>query len=311
MKRLVLFLVMLFFLGSNISAVKFDPIPIGFSMPESKIVSTIPAKDRDFAFIIPGNTSTYIYQEEASYYKDYQRSYFALTTKKAGWDCLRHYEILANGCIPYFVDLDNCPENTMHLLPKTLIKEAMNLPGVSYLSIDHAKFDKEKYYEILAKLLDYIRTHLTTKAMAQYLLEQVNYRGSGKILFLSSESSPDYLRCLVLAGLKELLGDRVVDVPKIEHIYKSYPGDIRLLYGKGITYTKLVDDVFVDREDIENRVQRKEFDLVIYGSVHRGTPLYDFVYKGYESGKIVYLCGEDGHQCSCKHWLQNLFLREF
>lgn len=293
------------------AGIKHNPIPIQFSIPANKVVQTIPAKNRDFAFIIPGQLSTYIYHDEATYYNDYQRSYFAVTTKKAGWDCLRHYEILANGCIPYFLNLDECPDNTMSLFPKDLIKEAMSLPGVSYLAIDHTKFDKKRYYEILATLLEHTRKHLTGKAMAQYILDAIHYRGSGKILYLSQDTYPDYLRCLTLAGLKDLLGDRVIDVPKIDHLYKTYSNDIRLLYGRGITYTKLIHDDFVDREDIEGRIKRKEFDLIIYGSVHRGMPFYDLVYKTYEPERIVYLCGEDMHQCAYKGWLQNFFLREF
>jgi hypothetical protein len=151
---------------------------------------------------------------------------------KAGWDCMRHYEILANGCIPYF--LDQCPAKTMYLLPKELIKEAMNLEGVSYLQIDHSKFNYKRYYEILDELLEYTRNHLTIKSMANYLLRTVDYSGIGKILYLSQDPGPDYLRCLMLAGLKELLGgDRVIDFPKINHIYTSYPrGNVRSLYGK-------------------------------------------------------------------------------
>ena len=42
---------------------------------------------------------------ESDYYKDYQRSYFAITCKKGGWDCLRHYEILANAVSPTFLIL--------------------------------------------------------------------------------------------------------------------------------------------------------------------------------------------------------------
>ncbi len=37
------------------------PYPIGFAIPETKIISDIPEKDRDFASIIPGVLSTYIY----------------------------------------------------------------------------------------------------------------------------------------------------------------------------------------------------------------------------------------------------------
>ncbi len=285
-------------------------IPFQFSIPEEKIVREIPMKDRDFAYINPNDPSTYIYFEEADYYRDYQRSYYAITRKKGGWDCMRHYEILANGCIPYFIGLEGCNNQTMHLLPKNLILEAMHIEGVSYLSIDHKRFNVQKYYEILNKLLEYTREKLTTRSMAQYLLDSMNYKGTGKILYLSDDPSPDYLRCLTLSGLKQLLGDRVVDVPKIEHIYKSYSGDIKQLYGKGFTYTRIVDDLPVDRENIEARIRNKEFDLVIFGSVHRGLRYVEAVRQSYFPNKIAYLCGEDAHHCPHRH-LQNLFLREF
>ena len=168
-------------------------IPIQFSIPEIKIVKNVPKKDKDFAFIIPGVISTYIYTQEEAYYADYQRSYFALTFKKGGWDCMRHYEILANGCIPYFIDLDKCPIDTMPFFPKELIQEAMNLEGVKhirknlilnewwdfkgveFLKIDHTKFNKEKYYEILEKLLAYTQNYLTTRAIASYFLKTIKY----------------------------------------------------------------------------------------------------------------------------------------
>ena len=117
---------------------------------------------------------------------------------------MRHYEILANGCIPYFLDLDRCDSNTMYFLPRELIKEAMNLEGISYLNIDHSKFDRSKYFEILNKLLAYTRKCLTTRAMANFLLNTIHYKETGKILYLSSDLSPDYMRCLLLTGLKEI-----------------------------------------------------------------------------------------------------------
>ena len=172
--------------------------PIQFAIPANKVVKEIPKKDRDFAFINPKDTSTYIYQSEEPYYKDYQRSYFGITCKKAGWDCMRHYEILANGCIPYFIDLDQCHPDTMAFLPKELILEAMHLPGVSYktLSIDHEQFDHARYQEIVTALLEHTRRYLTTEKMAQYLLDTMNYSGRKPILFLSYDTSPDYLYCL-------------------------------------------------------------------------------------------------------------------
>ena len=47
----------------------------------------------------------------------------------------------------------------------------MSLKGVSYPKIDHELFDKAKYNEILNKILDHTRKHLTTKSMANYVLE--------------------------------------------------------------------------------------------------------------------------------------------
>lgn len=286
------------------------PYPIQFSMPEIKIVESIPKKTKDFAFIVPRELDTYIYSEEADYYQDYKSSYFAITCKKGGWDCMRHYEILANGCIPYFVDLDQCDSDTMHFLPKNLILEAMQLDGVSYKKIDHSKFDKKKYYEILTQLLEYTRQHLTTRRMAEYVLNTVKYSGEGKILFLSKDPYPDYMRCCTLIGLKEVLGSRVVDVPKIEHIYKNYPKDVRELYGKGFSYSKIVDDLFIDRSNVIERIKNKEFDLVIYGSIHRGLLYHDLVCSIYSPNEIFYICGEDNHDCEYSH-LPNLFLREF
>lgn len=290
--------------------------PLQFSISDTKIIKETPYKDKDFAHIIPGELSTYIFTEEDDYYKDYQRSYFALTWKKGGWDCMRHYEILANGCIPYFVDLANANPNTMYFLPKDLIMEAMRLPGVYFdkdtkkSCIDHRLFDKAKYYEILEKILEHTRKHLTSKNMADYILKTMNYVGTGNILYLSQNMEPDYMRCATLAGFKELLQDRIVDYPKITHIYKSYPNDIKNLYGKGFTYTKVVDDLPVDRENIEMRIRRKEFDLIIYGSVHRGLPFHSLVQAFYSPDQVLYLCGEDAHTCQFA-MLPHLFLREF
>ncbi len=286
------------------------PIPINFSIPSCKIVTQIPEKDQDFATIIPGKLETYIYSEEEDYYKGYQRALYAITQMKAGWDCMRHYEILANGCIPYFLDLDQCDPNTISFLPKELIKEAMELEGVSYLHIDHNKFDRSKYDAILEKLLEHTRTYLTARSMAEYVLKTMNYTGSGKILFLTNTDVPDYLFCSVLIGLKEVYGASVVDVPKIDYIYTNYSGDIKKLYGKGMSYTKIVPDLPVERSRILERIVAQEFDLIIYACIHRGLPLHWAALSRYPQDKIVYLCGEDFHQCQYIGY-PNLFLREF
>ena len=136
--------------------------PINFCIPKELIVSSIPKKEKDYASIIPGNSSTYIYTEEEPYYEDYKKSYFGLTSKKGGWDCLRHYEILMNGCIPFFTDLELCPPTIMQRFPKQLVLSAMN------------KIKKEDdlsfYNSQVETLLGITRQHLTTESVVKDLL---------------------------------------------------------------------------------------------------------------------------------------------
>lgn len=92
--------------------------PIAFSIPEEKIVSTPPRKDKTFStHIVDAEvasrlqrvTTSYAFETEDDYYRDLQRSKFGITTRRAGWDCLRHYEIAANGAVPCFRELDQKP----------------------------------------------------------------------------------------------------------------------------------------------------------------------------------------------------------
>lgn len=92
--------------------------PISFAIPSEKIVQELPVKtklfpkhivDPEVASQTPGSLTSYVFDAEADYYKDLQVSKFGITTKRSGWDCLRHYEIAANGCVPCFRDLDEKP----------------------------------------------------------------------------------------------------------------------------------------------------------------------------------------------------------
>ena len=75
----------------------------------------------------------YIYKNEKDYYYDIRESMFGITTKRAGWDCLRHYEIAANGTVICFRDLLK--------KPKTCAPHGLNLSN----SISYSNFyDLEK-----------------------------------------------------------------------------------------------------------------------------------------------------------------------
>jgi Methyltransferase domain len=288
--------------------------PIQFSMPEEKIVDCIPEKDSDFAHCIPGQPGTYIFKTEAEYYHSYKRALYGVTKRKAGWDCMRHCEILANGCIPYFIDLESCDPKTLAFLPKDLILEAMHLPGVSYLKIDHSVFDRAKYDELLNKILAHTREHLSSRKMAEYLLSESKYTGKGPVLYLSQHQEADYLRCTMLIGLRHALGANAIDVPRIHHLYKDYPHP-QQCYGGGMSYACVLDPIEIDRDRILERIMAREFELIIYGAVHNGCPYLDLVRRFYPPERIVYMCGYDCHSCDCAYGVypkeSPFFLREF
>lgn len=181
--------------------------PISFSFPEEKITNNVDNDRNDvFAKLIPVNQSinpeymkTYGFDDENKYYEMYRNSMFGLTSKKGGVDTMRHYEILANGCLPYFVDIENIHKNTLFKWRKDLLIEVKNLPGLylntteeykgktilphcGVINIDNPggiteEFDKEKYKDLQKKLFSYFKENLTTKHMAQYLIDtcQIKY----------------------------------------------------------------------------------------------------------------------------------------
>ncbi len=179
--------------------------PISFAFPEEKIpdLNFIKMRSYDIAPLIPVNQSidpsymsTYCYDDEERYYNMYQDSKFALTSKKGGWDTLRHYEIIANGAIPIFVDIDNCPEHTLWNFPKNLCKEVnflsglivnltngqhwnpgMVLPHCGVVNKDnpgHWRGHWGSYCNLNSRFRKYLKEKLLTKHLAEYVLETMD-----------------------------------------------------------------------------------------------------------------------------------------
>lgn len=139
--------------------------PISFAIPESKIVQKTAenhgSKDFYLASSIPYNIKTLDFCEEEEYYKDYQKSFFAITMQKSGWDCLRHYEIIANGCVPIFMNISNCPDLTLFNFPKHLCEEAFEV---------FKNFDLYNYMSLNSRFMCHLREHNTTRSLARYVL---------------------------------------------------------------------------------------------------------------------------------------------
>jgi hypothetical protein len=93
--------------------------PISFSIPAEKVLSAPPVKEKDFpAHVVDhelasrlGAGTAHVFRDERDYYTDLQRSRFGVTTKRAGWEAMRHYEIAANGAVPCFRGLNRKPQD--------------------------------------------------------------------------------------------------------------------------------------------------------------------------------------------------------
>lgn len=150
----------------------FKILPIQFSFPTKKVNHNIDKKERRIAHSDPRNRATYVFDKEVDYYQDYQFSKYAFTTKKAGWDSLRHYEIMGNGCVPFFIHIADCPRYSMHRFPKALATKFV------YFNDNDPKWLDQNYEELRADLMEHFLTFNTTKANAKWFLKDVSlYKG--------------------------------------------------------------------------------------------------------------------------------------
>lgn len=264
--------------------------PISFSVPAENILNEVPQKETMIAYC---KYNSRIFRDEKEYFKEYQQSLFGNTKRKEGWDCNRHYEILANGCIPYFEDIDKIPKNTMVDFPKEIVKRGMNVMSLNC----------KEYEPIIKELLEYTRKHLTTETRVKYILSKLGKRIEDvkSVLYLGNYVRADYLRCMVLHGFKKIFREKCVDVVRVPHIYDNFPLEKRdQVSGFGFSFAFRIPaeyDVNCDRNNIEERIKNHEFDVIIYGSVHRGVPYLNTVLSHYNQNEIAFLCGEDIHQC--------------
>lgn len=170
---------------------KFFPEPknlhkISFSIPEEKIVKTLPVKkklfpkhivDEEVASKVEGSFTSYAFENEEDYYADLQDSKYGITTKRSGWDCLRHYEIAANGAVICFRDLDKKPETCA---PHGLI------PGVNCISYKNyddlmsqvSNISDEGYQRLQTESIKWVKNNTTINA-AKKLIE--NFKAINKL----------------------------------------------------------------------------------------------------------------------------------
>jgi hypothetical protein len=121
-----------------------------------------------------GTRYHHIFESEEEYYNDMSRSWFGLTSKKGGWDSLRHYEIMASGSLLLFRDYDSKPELCS---PQKLPCFSYSTPDevnkiMSRLLVDGKPTDE--YLDMLFRQREWLLKYGTTEARALEILKVLN-----------------------------------------------------------------------------------------------------------------------------------------
>lgn len=265
--------------------------PISFSFPSATISRSIPKKSRSLSSIIPGEP--YGFHDSCDYYGEYERSFYAVTHRKAGWDCFRHAEILASGCLPLMLDIDAVPTHTMTHFPKA----ALSLIAATLLSQNVLPDSATQQ-----AFLEFTYSTLSTKAMSRYFLRMSGLADAERVLFIDSKlpQVPDYLSLLTLIGLKEIFGSECHEWYHVDYLYSDFEGDISKLYGRGFGYGKLLspqlkssDTSRTGSRELKSVLHSGRFGAVVVGSAPRNPRLSRLILKHFEPSRVVLLDGED------------------
>ena len=263
--------------------------PISFSYPlEAKVDP--PEKSGGLSPIFPGHS--YSFSDPDQYLQSYGAYDFALTHKKAGWDCFRHLEICFAGAIPYMPDATLIPAHTMVHYPKEfLVRVAEHLQHNRAVAEPAAK----------RGLAQYFNRELTSRAMAAYVARVAPFLHGGRVLFVDEAlvGMPDYQSVLTLIGLKQLLGTNVSVAHPVDYVYADWDGDATDLYGRGFGYTRVLDPRLKEGNEISatpliiSRESLAVFDAIVIGSITRNTELAGRLLDLFPAEKSIWIHGED------------------
>lgn len=269
-----------------------EMIPFSYCIPDEYIVKNVPEKTKVFSDIVPGGKYLFGPGQQEQYYDEYKCSRFAVTTRKGGWDCLRHYEIIACGCIPIFTDLELCPTNTMYSFPKSLVIESNRklLPWKDEY--------EDIYKEYVEKLLAICRERCSVSARTSDFLRY--FPGARRILMINGHMGENYTRELLSIGLRRKLGTEFVEYPRNDVLYSST--DLSTKYGYGFSYGGCIEDEEIDRSSLEEKIKSHYFDVIILGKVgyddwsYQQFPNFNVVRSVYHHTELALLYGGDGMQ---------------
>ncbi len=259
--------------------------PISFSYPRAPM----PINEHPSALFSPITPGfPYSYESERDYLGAYEQAYLGITHRKAGWDCFRHVEILASGAVPLMLDAEQIPRFSMVHYPKHAMVQATEKFMIN--GGQPTQSTREQFRR-------HFDQHLTTRAMASYLLAAAGLEGAQKVLFVDERLAghADYLSVMTLIGLKQLLGDNCLVQYPVDYIYEDTTVETKTLYGRGFGYTRALPPEA--RSDIErasaSKLGDEEPDVIVIGSVTRNAARAAELLARFPAGKTIWIHGED------------------
>lgn len=160
--------------------------PTGFGIPSYQIAEIdLSKKNQLYQTAVPnsclflpdtdlGNRTGYKFYQEEDYFQDIQKSWFGLTCKRGGWDCLRHYEIIANNAVLLFKDYTKKP----------VLCSPQHLPCISYSTREELEYimntlvvnnrPTQTYMDLLFAQRQWLYRVGTTEARALNILKTLN-----------------------------------------------------------------------------------------------------------------------------------------
>lgn len=155
------------------------PKPCSFSIPAQWIRRPEPSHktkllprhivDEDVKNHLGNNHSGYVFGTPQDYFDDLAESRFGITTKRAGWDCLRHYEIAAAGTVPCFRDLGQKP--TLCAPHGLSVDNCVIYTSAADLHNQLQAMDSDHYTHLLAGSHAWVQQHTTVQAATRLLQE--------------------------------------------------------------------------------------------------------------------------------------------
>jgi hypothetical protein len=267
---------------------RFGVWPISMSIPITPMLNPEPSEI--LSPIVPG--FPYAFASDSEYLARYSEAYFALTHRKAGWDCFRHVEIMASGAIPLMPDAWQIPEFSMVHYPKQalarVVEELADVGGIPT-------------WEMRIAMQEFAQRHLTSASMARYIMRVASIPTDARVLFLDRNMSanPEYISTLTAIGLKQMLGPNCSLLPAADHLYSDFEGPVSTFYGRGFNYTRSLLPAHRSKLELSgdrpnfNEVDLSDFDFIVLGSVTRNAELTQELTRKFPPSQVVLIHGED------------------